>query len=260
MSARDAWVHAFPLADLEVGAARLFARDHHRIAVFRTGPEQAYAVDNRCPHEGYPLVRGYVKDCVVTCLWHNFKFDLRDGRCLIGDEHVRSYPLRIVEGRIELDLADPDPGEEVARLLAGLGGAAFERKLGQIARDLVRLLQLGAAPAEIAAAAARFDAEHTDYGTTHALPVACDVLALAPDYPGVDAALPLLQPFDLASESHLRRPARVAAASIDPGDDPARAGARLRDAVEAEDVERAEGLTRGALARGWGPQVRQPCL
>ena len=30
-----------------------------------------YAVDNRCPHMGFPLDRGSVKDGILTCHWHH---------------------------------------------------------------------------------------------------------------------------------------------------------------------------------------------
>lgn len=261
MTTRSEWVQAFPLDEVPVGEARVWSRERRRIAVFRTAPDQAYALDDRCPHEGYPLVRGHVKDCVVTCIWHNFKFDLRDGRCVMGDEHARSYPLRIVGGKIELDLAEPDPALELARLHASLERGLDERKLGQLARDIVRMLQLGADPADIAAAAARFDAVRADYGTTHALPVAHDTLAMIDRYPGVEGALPLLQAFDLASESHQRRPPRPTPAPVDPGDDPAAAGERLRALVEAEDTAAAEALLRGALElRRWGRAVIEPWL
>jgi nitrite reductase/ring-hydroxylating ferredoxin subunit len=48
----------------------------------------------RCPHEGYPLAAGQVSpgDCVLTCNWHNWKFRLDTGECLIGGDHVRGYP------------------------------------------------------------------------------------------------------------------------------------------------------------------------
>lgn len=260
MTDRRPWVPAFPLDELPVGGARLFSSEERRIAVFRTGEEEAYAIDNRCPHEGYPLVRGYVKDCVVTCIWHNFKFDVRDGRCVIGEEHVRSYPLRISGGRIELDLTDPDPSIELAERYASLGRGVWDRRLGQVARDLVRLLQLGARPLDLAFAAAALDATYAEYGTTHALPVAVDTLTMMDRYPGVEAVLPLMQAFDLVSESHQRSPRRVAPAAVDPGDDPRAAGERLFAAVEAEEAATAEGLLRGALARGWGREVIEPWL
>lgn len=37
------------------------------------------AVDNRCPHLGFPLHRGSVKDGILTCPWHNARFDLCSG-------------------------------------------------------------------------------------------------------------------------------------------------------------------------------------
>ncbi len=260
MTIRSAWVPALQLDDVPVGGARLFSHGEHRVAVFRGEADEAYAIDNRCPHEGYPLVRGLVKDCVVTCIWHNFKFDLRDGRCLVGDEHVRSYPLRIVDGRIELDLAEPDTAGELVRRFVSLERGLHEHKLGQIARDVTRLLQLGATPVDITLAGLRYDADHAEYGTTHAMPVAVDTLGMVERYPGTAAVLPLMQALDVAGETHRRLPRRASAPAIDPGEDTEAAGLRLRAAVEAEDVQTAEGLLRGALARGWGPEVIEPWL
>src|SRR5216683_1754688 len=33
----------------------------------------------RCPHLGFPLHRGSVKDNVLTCHWHHARFDLASG-------------------------------------------------------------------------------------------------------------------------------------------------------------------------------------
>jgi nitrite reductase/ring-hydroxylating ferredoxin subunit len=38
-----------------------------------------FALDNRCPHLGFPLHRGSVEDGVLTCHWHHARFDLRTG-------------------------------------------------------------------------------------------------------------------------------------------------------------------------------------
>jgi len=37
------------------------------------------AVDNRCPHLGFPLHKGSVKDGILTCHWHEARFDLCSG-------------------------------------------------------------------------------------------------------------------------------------------------------------------------------------
>ena len=34
------------------------------------------AVDNRCPHMGFPLSQGTVHDGVLTCHWHHARFEM----------------------------------------------------------------------------------------------------------------------------------------------------------------------------------------
>jgi hypothetical protein len=115
-------------------------------------------------------------------------------------------------------------------------------------------------PQRLAVEAARFDAERAEYGSTHALAVAADVLPLLSRYSGTAAALPLMQVLDLASENNVRRPVRPLAEPVDPGVDPVAAGRRLRELVEREDGEAAEALLRGALARGYGRAELEPWL
>ena len=52
------WYRAFPLSELAVGEGKVVREGDHHVAVFRLGDDELYAVDNRCPHEGYPLARG----------------------------------------------------------------------------------------------------------------------------------------------------------------------------------------------------------
>lgn len=246
------WTPAFPLAQLAPGSARVFKHPDAQVAVFHLADGALHAVDNRCPHEGYPLAVGAVKGCVLTCQWHNFKFDLRDGACVMGEEAVRSYPVRVTDGVVEVDLAPP-PGL-IAGIWADLEAAMVVQETGRIARGVVRLLTLGVEPARIAAQAAIFDAQRAEYGTTHALPFAA--AALIPT-PGVEPALPLVQALDLAARSHVRLPRRAAPDPVDPGEDPVEAGTRVRAAVEAEEPL-AEALVRGAVAKGWRRAELEP--
>ena len=61
------WVRAAAVDDVRDGGAKSFAYLDKRIALFRT-PGGIFASDNRCPHQGYALVRGDVKDGVLTCM------------------------------------------------------------------------------------------------------------------------------------------------------------------------------------------------
>lgn len=259
------WTPSLPAADLAAGHPKLWKHDGLQVALFRTEAGEVRAVDNRCPHEGYPLVQGQVKGDTLTCSWHNFKFDLCSGACLMGDEAVRAFPVRVVDGVVELDLTPPDPTAARAKLWQSLTVALSERRQGQLARDTVRLLDAGATPAEIAAFGAAFDADRGEYGPSHAMAVLTDLLVLLRWQAGppsvAGAASALAQGLDLASEAQVRRPLRPRPPAIDPGAD---GPARLRAAVEAEDAVTAEGLVRGALAAGVTPAELDrwllPCL
>ncbi|MDP6424325.1 MAG: Rieske 2Fe-2S domain-containing protein [Planctomycetota bacterium] len=254
----ETWIPAFDAAELVPGAAKLVRSDDKQIAVFRTENGEIYAVDNRCPHEGYPLLSGQVKGCVLTCAWHNFKFDLRDGSCVLGDDDVRTFPVRVIGHRVEVDVQDPDPSEQLPRLWTSLEEALLERRLGKVARDITRLLQLGTSVEQLALFVVRFDAERGEFGSTHVLPVAMDVLDYAPRFQGMDIVLPLMQPFELAAETHVRRAKRAVAEPVHPGEDPLLARQRFHEFVEAEETEAAESLLRGALQAGWQRDVIEP--
>src|SRR5580693_5712077 len=85
-----------------------------RYACVREGAV-VHAVDDRCPHQGYPLSQGTAKGGVLTCEWHNWKFELGTGTCTFGGEAVRRYPTHVEDGRVHLDRAI-DRGAEARRL------------------------------------------------------------------------------------------------------------------------------------------------
>src|SRR5260370_22886406 len=69
-----------------------------------------FAIANRCPHEGYPLSEGTIgPGCVLTCNWHNWKFDLASGAALVGRDPARTYAVAERGGAIFIDLRDPPP-------------------------------------------------------------------------------------------------------------------------------------------------------
>ena len=81
----------------------------HTIAVFRRDDEFA-AVDNRCPHMGFPLDRGTVKNGILTCHWHHARFDLSSGGTFdpFADD-VRSFPVSVEDGAVWVNPNPPEP-------------------------------------------------------------------------------------------------------------------------------------------------------
>ena len=64
------------------------------------------AVDNRCPHMGFPLHRGSVCDGILTCHWHHARFDLASGGTLDQwADDVPAFPVEIHDGEVFVDVA-----------------------------------------------------------------------------------------------------------------------------------------------------------
>ena len=71
-----------------------------RYALYKTTDGDFYATADACPHAGGPLGEGTLDGVEVTCPFHDWSFDVRDGRCTSGgDATVRSVEVR-VEGDI----------------------------------------------------------------------------------------------------------------------------------------------------------------
>ncbi|MCA9718167.1 MAG: Rieske (2Fe-2S) protein [Myxococcales bacterium] len=248
------WHRVITRRELADRGVVVFKRGRHQLAVLeRDG--RCFAIANRCPHEGYPLSQGTVDGaCVLTCNWHNWKFDLATGRNLLGGDHARVYPLEQRGDELWVDLRDPPAEETRARAMTGLREAFDERDHGWIARQLARLCAAGLAPEDALPAAISWCAPRLEWGMTHAIPAAADWLALAERRAGAgrdrrscleDQLICVAEAVDHMAFDALRRPEFPfpAAAAAAPLDEPA-----FQDAVEREDADRAIALIRGAVA------------
>jgi nitrite reductase/ring-hydroxylating ferredoxin subunit len=72
------FVHAGSLEELKA-KGRLVVRGPHRPILVVHDRGRVFALDNRCPHMGFPLERGSVEDGILTCHWHHARFDLASG-------------------------------------------------------------------------------------------------------------------------------------------------------------------------------------
>lgn len=83
----------------------------HAIALFHHEGE-VYAVDNRCPHMGFPLTQGTVEDGILTCHWHHARFELSEGDTFdIWADDVQTFPAELRDDGVYLD---PDPESTVS--------------------------------------------------------------------------------------------------------------------------------------------------
>src|ERR1043166_7986018 len=206
---------------------------------------RVFATANRCPHEGYPLSEGTLgPNCVLTCNWHNWKFDLVSGEALVGRDPVRRYPVELRGGEIFVDLSDPPAEAQRERALKGLDAALSDNDLARMARELARLERAGFEAAEGLVHAIAAVSDRLEGGMTHAHAAAADWLALAERAPSAEARLAaILEPISHLAEDTLgagRFPYAEGRAPWEPN--------AFLAAIEAEDEPRAIALVRGALA------------
>lgn len=96
------------------GESRLLEYAGYRVAVFNVGGA-IHAIDDVCPHRNGPLSEGYLDGFLITCPWHGWQFDVRDGRCdTISGHEVRSYAVRVDESGVHVTLPEAPPPPDPA--------------------------------------------------------------------------------------------------------------------------------------------------
>jgi nitrite reductase/ring-hydroxylating ferredoxin subunit len=113
---------AASLAELEAKGRLVVGVEGNTVCLLLEGAE-VHAVDNRCPHMGFPLHRGSVADGILTCHWHHARFDLCSGGTFDQwADDLRRFPVAVEDGEIYVDVTPRrDPVEhQRKRLHVGL--------------------------------------------------------------------------------------------------------------------------------------------
>lgn len=114
----EQWIEAGLISEFE-------EKDRKTISgavIFFDGKEFT-ACENRCPHMGYPMNKGTVRDGVVTCAWHNWQFDMQSGGCYRGAcDDLQVYPVKVEDGRVLVQITKPYEhfAMQAARLVEGM--------------------------------------------------------------------------------------------------------------------------------------------
>ena len=92
------FVHAGSLEELKA-KGRLVVHGRHRPVLLVYEDGHVFALDNRCPHMGFPLERGSVEDGILTCHWHHARFELASGCTFdLWADDVPTCPVEIRAG------------------------------------------------------------------------------------------------------------------------------------------------------------------
>ena len=119
---KKSFVQVAQASDVQAAGVMVVQTKGHSIALFYH-QEKIHAIDNRCPHMGFPLHKGSVKDCVLTCHWHHARFDVTSGGAfVIWADDGRAFPVDVREGSVRVDLTPREDAEDYQhkRLVDGL--------------------------------------------------------------------------------------------------------------------------------------------
>jgi nitrite reductase/ring-hydroxylating ferredoxin subunit len=156
------FVRAGGLEELKA-KGRLVVRGRHRPILLVYDNGQVFALDNRCPHMGFPLDRGTIEDGILTCHWHHARFELVSGCTFdLWADDVPTCPVEIRAGgeiwvRPVFGYANPVEHWH-QRLTDGLG----HNLTLVIAKAVQGLLAEGRPPSDVVRQAALFGVRHRD--------------------------------------------------------------------------------------------------
>jgi nitrite reductase/ring-hydroxylating ferredoxin subunit len=142
----DNYVQAARLDDVRAaGRTSVRVAGHSLALFFHDG--RVHALDNRCPHMGFPLHRGTLQDGILTCHWHHARFDLESGGTFdqFADE-ARVFPVEIRDNEVWVDLS---PREDRPAYLRQRLRDGLERNISLVvSKSAIGLLGSGEDPAE----------------------------------------------------------------------------------------------------------------
>jgi nitrite reductase/ring-hydroxylating ferredoxin subunit len=244
-------VRAASLADLRAAGRLVVRLDRHTIALFAEGDE-VHAVDNRCPHMGFPLHRGSVADGILTCHWHHARFDLCTGGTFDqwADE-LRRFPVEIDGDDVLVDLSPRENpiAHQRERLRDGL-----ERNIPLVlAKAAITLWEADRSGVAIFREGVDFGVERRGGGWFRGLTTLTCFMNLTPRLDPADQAMVLYHGVaDVAGDSFGQAP-HFALDPLPGTTEPARLARWFRRFVQVRDAEGAERALISAVRAGASP-------
>lgn len=241
------------MTDLSASGCHVVYVDGNAIALFRQ-QDQIFAIDNRCPHMGFPLHKGTAQDGILICHWHHARFDLASGGTFdLWADDVQSFPVEIREGQIWVDLTTPQDRKAYyrQRLTDGL-----EQSISLvIAKSILALLALGVDSAELIEIGLAFGSRYRRAGWGAGLTILTCMANLLPHLDQEDRPLALYHGLSAVARDCAGSPPRF---DIQPLPKSTAEFATLqgwfRDFVEVRDQQGAERCLVSAIRSGAAPE------
>jgi nitrite reductase/ring-hydroxylating ferredoxin subunit len=248
--AESPFVPVADAADLREAGRELVNADGRAIALFHHEGE-VHAVDNRCPHMGFPLSDGTVEEGILTCHWHHARFELSCGDTFDPwADDVPAYPVEVRDGTVYVD---PQPGREdpeghwAGRLEDGL-----ERNLRLvIAKSTIGLLDAGVPPEDPVETGVLFGTRYRQGGWSSGLTILAALTNVLPVLDPADRPRALYQGLVQVADDCADQPPKFDQEAFAARDLPfERLKSWFRETIEVRDPDGAERCLRTAVAAG----------
>lgn len=209
-----------------------------------------YAVDNRCPHMGFPLHRGSLCEGVLTCHWHHARFDVCSGGTLDPwADDVPSHEVKVEDGVVWVNprtKTSPSIDGHFHRLREGL-----EQNLPLIiAKSVIALTTAGVHETEIARVGIEFGCTQRAAGWRSGLTILTAMVNILPKLNPYGRILALFQGLvhvarDCANVAprYMLQPLPLSDVTL------ARLTSWYRQSIEVRDTDGAERILQAALAQ-----------
>jgi nitrite reductase/ring-hydroxylating ferredoxin subunit len=147
----------------ELTGPKVVSGGRHGIVVFPSEGD-FFAVDNRCPHMGFPLHQGSVCDGILTCHWHHARFDLASGGTFDPwADDVRAYDTVVEDGVVYVD-PKPRPVDVIARQKGRLRDGLEQDINLVMVKSILALIESGAPREDVVQVIAEFGSAYRDAG------------------------------------------------------------------------------------------------
>ena len=94
------WIRIAEVSQCPPGSALECVAADRVIALFNVEGD-FFALDGVCPHQGGPLGKGQLQGCIVTCPWHGWQFDVRNGQSQLSSSVSQpQIAVRVEDDRV----------------------------------------------------------------------------------------------------------------------------------------------------------------
>ncbi len=211
--------------------------------------EKVYAVDNRCPHMGFPLDRGSVRNGILTCHWHHARFDLKTGGAFdLWADDTPAFPVEVRDGEIWVDVATH--GERVAHARARLE-VGLERGLSLVIGKSAILMEERHLTRELIQTGVEYGCQYREAGWGQGLTILGCMANLLPDLELEDRSRALFHGLAAVAAETSGSPYRYRVQPLpDEVDNLDLLMAWFREFIEVRDFEGAERCLTSAIRGG----------